>query len=121
MPGNFIKNGLWEYRNHKTRQLSGGFKRMLCFAGRYSTNPKNCFCLMNRLVGLDPYARRKMWQMIRNLHQQGLTFNGTHFPIWKKHKCLCSQSGIYRKGCSARGLKLRKTGFYNLTLCGRSF
>lgn len=91
------KCGLWEYRNHKTRQLSGGFKRMLMLCRALLPNPK-IVLLDEPTVGLDPYARRKMWQMIRNLHQQGLTFIlTTHYM--EEAQMLCSRVAFMKKGC----------------------
>ena len=53
------KCGLWEYRNQKTRQLSGGFKRMLMLCRALLPNPK-IVLLDEPTVGLDPLARRMM-------------------------------------------------------------
>ena len=60
-------------------------------------NPK-IVLLDEPTVGLDPYARRKMWQMIRNLHQQGLTFIlTTHYM--EEAQMLCSRVAFMKKGC----------------------
>ena len=91
------KCGLWEYRNQKTRQLSGGFKRMLMLCRALLPNPK-IVLLDEPTVGLDPFARRMMWQMIRNLHQQGLTFIlTTHYM--EEAQMLCHRVAFMRKGC----------------------
>lgn len=91
------KCGLWEYRNQKTRQLSGGFKRMLMLCRALLPNPK-IVLLDEPTVGLDPLARRMMWQMIRNLHQQGLTFIlTTHYM--EEAQMLCHRVAFMRKGC----------------------
>lgn len=90
------KCGLWEYRNQKTRQLSGGFKRMLMLCRALLPNPK-IVLLDEPTVGLDPFARRMMWQMIRNLHQQGLTFIlTTHYM--EEAQMLCHRVAFMRKG-----------------------
>ena len=91
------KCGLWEYRNQKTRQLSGGFKRMLMLCRALLPNPK-IVLLDEPTVGLDPFARRMMWQMIRNLHQQGLTFIlTTHYM--EEAQMLCHRVAFMKKGC----------------------
>lgn len=91
------KCGLWEYRNQKTRQLSGGYKRMLMLCRALLPNPK-IVLLDEPTVGLDPFARRMMWQMIRDLHQQGLTFLlTTHYM--EEAQMLCHRVAFMRKGC----------------------
>ena len=91
------KCGLWEYRNQKTRQLSGGYKRMLMLCRALLPNPK-IVLLDEPTVGLDPFARRMMWQMIRDLHQQGLTFLLTTHYI-EEAQMLCHRVAFMRKGC----------------------
>ena len=91
------KCGLWEYRNQNTRQLSGGYKRMLMLCRALLPNPK-IVLLDEPTVGLDPFARRMMWQMIRDLHHQGLTFIlTTHYM--EEVQMLCHRVAFMRKGC----------------------
>ena len=91
------KCGLWEYRNQNTRQLSGGYKRMLMLCRALLPNPK-IVLLDEPTVGLDPFARRMMWQMIRDLHHQGLTFIlTTHYM--EEAQMLCHRVAFMRKGC----------------------
>ena len=91
------KCGLWEYRNQNTRQLSGGYKRMLMLCRALLPNPK-IVLLDEPTVGLDPFARRMMWQMIRDLNHQGLTFIlTTHYM--EEAQMLCHRVAFMRKGC----------------------
>lgn len=91
------KCGLWEYRNQNTRQLSGGYKRMLMLCRALLPKPK-IVLLDEPTVGLDPFARRMMWQMIRDLHHQGLTFIlTTHYM--EEAQMLCHRVAFMRKGC----------------------
>lgn len=91
------KCGLWEYRNQNTRQLSGGYKLLLMLCRALLPNPK-IVLLDEPTVGLDPFARRMMWQMIRDLHHQGLTFIlTTHYM--EEAQMLCHRVAFMRKGC----------------------
>ena len=68
---------------------------MLCRA--LLPNPK-IVLLDEPTVGLDPFARRMMWQMIRDLHHQGLTFIlTTHYM--EEAQMLCHRVAFMRKGC----------------------
>ena len=78
------KCGLWEYRNQNTRQLSGGYKRMLMLCRALLPNPK-IVLLDEPTVGLDPFARRMMWQMIRDN------------PLHVRSANALSQGSVYEK------------------------
>ena len=95
------KCGLWEYRNQNTRQLSGGYKRMLMLCRALLPNPK-IVLLDEPTVGLDPFARRMMWQMIRDLHHQG-TYIYFNNPLHGRSANALSQGSVYEKGMCVGG------------------
>ena len=65
--------GLYEHRKKLIRHLSGGMKRkvMLCRA----LLPKPEIILLDEpTVGLDPIFRHQMWDLLRQLNEQGVGF-----------------------------------------------
>jgi len=59
--------------------LSGGQKQKLGLALSMTNNPEVCF-LDEPTTGLDPHARRAIWNVIRNLQAEGRTvFLTTHY------------------------------------------
>ncbi len=70
---------LRKYERKKLRELSGGFKRRVGLASSISGQPKILF-LDEPTVGLDPKARRSLWEVIRKLKERGITiFLTTHY------------------------------------------
>ena len=63
---------LWDKRNAKTRELSGGMKRRVLIAKALSHRPKVLF-LDEPTAGVDVALRREMWQVVRDLRAQGVT------------------------------------------------
>ena len=91
------KVGLSKVAHKKMKKLSGGMKRRAGIAQAMLNNPK-ILILDEPTVGLDPFARRMMWQMIRDLHHQGLTFIlTTHYM--EEAQMLCHRVAFMRKGC----------------------
>jgi len=78
------------------RQLSGGMKRklMLCRA----LLPKPELVLLDEpTVGLDPFSRRQMWDLISGLNQQGMTFIlTTHYM--EEAQMLCKRIALIDEG-----------------------
>ncbi len=71
--------GLWEKRKALVRHLSGGQRRRLALASVLSHDPELIF-LDEPTTGLDPAARRKIWEIILDLKRQGKTiFLTTHY------------------------------------------
>lgn len=63
---------LTKYLNEKASILSGGYKQRFMIARSLMHNPE--FLILDEpTVGLDPHIRRQLWQIIKELKEQGLT------------------------------------------------
>ena len=63
---------LWDKRDARTRELSGGMKRRVLIAKALSHRPKVLF-LDEPTAGVDVALRREMWAVVRELSKQGVT------------------------------------------------
>ena len=71
--------GLSEKADARYDTLSGGQKQKLGLALALTNDPKVCF-LDEPTTGLDPQARRSIWEVIRELRNEGRTvFLTTHY------------------------------------------
>jgi ABC-2 type transport system ATP-binding protein len=87
---------LADRRGDKVKTLSGGMKRRLQIARALLHNPKILF-LDEPTVGLDPQTRRRLWEIIRGLNQQGMTMLlTTHYM--EEVEYLCDRIGILDQG-----------------------
>jgi ABC-2 type transport system ATP-binding protein len=87
---------LTDRMHERTRNLSGGMKRRLQIARALMHNPKVLF-LDEPTVGLDPQTRRRLWEIIRDLKQQGMTILlTTHYM--EEAETLCDRVGILDSG-----------------------
>jgi ABC-2 type transport system ATP-binding protein len=76
--------------------LSGGQKQKLGLALALTNNPEVCF-LDEPTTGLDPQARRSIWEVIRTLKREGRTvFLTTHYL--EEAELLADQVGIIHHG-----------------------
>lgn len=66
------KLGLWEKRDAKARELSGGMKRRLMIARALMHEPK-ILVLDEPTAGVDVELRKTMWEFIRELNKKGIT------------------------------------------------
>jgi len=64
--------GLWERRDARIRELSGGLKRRLVIA-RALVNRPDLLILDEPTTGLDPQSRHQVWDRVRTLRKQGKT------------------------------------------------
>ena len=64
--------GLWERRDDRIRELSGGLKRRLVIA-RALVNDPDLLILDEPTTGLDPQSRHQVWDRVRTLRKQGKT------------------------------------------------
>ncbi|MDA0674363.1 MAG: ABC transporter ATP-binding protein [Cyanobacteria bacterium] len=87
---------LSDRRDDKVKTLSGGMKRRLQIARALLHEPKILF-LDEPTVGLDPQTRRRLWEIIRGLNQQGMTMLlTTHYM--EEVEYLCHRVGILDQG-----------------------
>ncbi len=87
---------LAQRRDDLVKTLSGGMKRRLQIARALLHQPKILF-LDEPTVGLDPQTRRRLWEIIRDLNQQGMTMLlTTHYMDEVEY--LCDRIGIMDAG-----------------------
>lgn len=87
--------GLGPYQRTPARALSGGWKQRLALACSIIHTPEIVF-LDEPTSGVDPYSRRKIWDLIRYLASQRFTmFVTTHFIEEAEN---CDRIGIIAEG-----------------------
>jgi len=87
---------LIEHKNSFVMKLSGGQKQKLSIILALISNPKIIF-LDEITTGLDPKARRDMWNMIKDLQKEGRTvFLTTHYM--EEAEFLCNRVAIIDNG-----------------------
>ena len=70
---------LWDMRNKRFEALSGGMKQRVGIAMALASDPE-LFFLDEPTTGLDPQARRELWDTIKGLKRRGMTvFLTTHY------------------------------------------
>ena len=85
-----------EYADRTVTDLSGGIKRRLQIARALIHNPRILF-LDEPTVGLDAQSRRRLWELIRRMNQDGTTvFLTTHYI--EEAEELCGRIGVMNKG-----------------------
>jgi len=88
--------GLTEKRGAPVAKLSGGQRQRLFIALALVNQPELVF-LDELTTGLDPQARRSMWDLVRELRRQGRTvFLTTHFM--EEAERLCDRVAILDHG-----------------------
>ena len=88
--------GLTEKRSSAFGELSGGQKQRLFIALALINKPKIVF-FDELTTGLDPQARRSMWDLVRQIREQGCTvFLTTHFM--EEAERLCDRVLIIDRG-----------------------
>jgi ABC-2 type transport system ATP-binding protein len=88
--------GLTEKRNAYVSKLSGGQKQRLFIALSLLNDPELVF-LDELTTGLDPQARRAMWDLVREIREKGKTvFLTTHFM--EEAERLCDRVAILDQG-----------------------
>jgi ABC-2 type transport system ATP-binding protein len=79
--------GLWDRRNQRSRDLSGGMKRRLMIARALIHDPK-LLILDEPTAGVDIELRRSMWIFLRELNAAGTTIIlTTHYLEEAEHLC----------------------------------
>jgi len=88
--------GLADKRNAAFEKLSGGQKQRLFIALALINDPELVF-LDELTTGLDPQARRAMWDLVRGIRERGKTiFLTTHFM--EEAERLCDRVAIIDRG-----------------------
>ncbi|MDB5803267.1 MAG: transporter ATP-binding protein [Betaproteobacteria bacterium] len=87
---------LWEKRNSKIIELSGGMKRRVMIAKALSHEPELLF-LDEPTAGVDVNLRRDMWAMVRKLRDKGVTIVLTTHYIEEAQE-MADRVGVIDKG-----------------------
>jgi ABC-2 type transport system ATP-binding protein len=92
-----LKNlSLWDKRESKIRELSGGMKRRVMIAKALSHEPEVLF-LDEPTAGVDVELRRDMWNLVRDLRQTGVTVILTTHYIEEAEE-MADRIGVINKG-----------------------
>ena len=87
---------LWDRKDSKIMQLSGGMKRRVLIAKALSHEPQLLF-LDEPTAGVDVELRRDMWQMVRELRESGVTIILTTHYLEEAQE-MADRIGVLRKG-----------------------
>ena len=87
---------LEEKANAKPEELSGGQKQRFSIACALVNNPKVLF-LDEPTTGLDPQAKRNLWQLIKELNSDGMTIVLTTHNM-EEAEYLCDRIAIMDQG-----------------------
>lgn len=87
---------LWDKRKNRIMELSGGMKRRVLIAKALSHEPRILF-LDEPTAGVDVELRRDMWNMVRELRQQGVTIILTTHYIEEAEE-MADRIGVINKG-----------------------
>jgi ABC-2 type transport system ATP-binding protein len=87
---------LWDKKDSKIMQLSGGMKRRVMIAKALSHEPEILF-LDEPTAGVDVELRKEMWELVRQLRQQGTTIILTTHYIAEAEE-MADRIGVISKG-----------------------
>jgi ABC-2 type transport system ATP-binding protein len=109
---------LWDKKDSKIMQLSGGMKRRVLIAKALSHEPTILF-LDEPTAGVDVELRHDMWRMVRELRQNGVTIILTTHYIEEAEE-MADRIGIINKGqivvIEDKDVLMRRLGKRQLTL-----
>ena len=88
--------GLLDKADSRVKQLSGGQKQRFTVAASLVNDPE-LVILDEPTTGLDPQARRNLWELVRDIHQGGATvILTTHYM--EEAETLCHRLAIMDQG-----------------------
>lgn len=87
---------LWDKRNERSRNLSGGMKRRLMIARALMHEPQ-LLILDEPTAGVDIELRRSMWNFLKEINKQGITIILTTHYL-EEAEMLCRNIGIINQG-----------------------
>ncbi|SCW45534.1 ABC-2 type transport system ATP-binding protein [Sphingobium faniae] len=109
---------LWDKRNSKILELSGGMKRRVMIAKALSHEPRVLF-LDEPTAGVDVELRRDMWKLIGELRETGVTIILTTHYIEEAEE-MADRVGVINKGelmlVEDKDVLMRKLGQKTLTI-----
>jgi ABC-2 type transport system ATP-binding protein len=109
---------LWDKRNAKIMELSGGMKRRVMIAKALSHEPIILF-LDEPTAGVDVELRQDMWAMVRRLRENGVTIILTTHYIEEAEE-MADRVGVINKGelivVEEKAALMHKLGKKQLTL-----
>ena len=109
---------LWDKKDDRIMQLSGGMKRRVLIAKALSHEPQILF-LDEPTAGVDVELRQDMWQMVRDLRASGVTIILTTHYI-EEAEMMADRIGVINQGelilVEEKAELMRKLGIKQLTL-----
>ncbi|MCY0148052.1 ABC transporter ATP-binding protein [Hoeflea sp. G2-23] len=90
------KLSLWDKRDAKTMELSGGMKRRVLIAKALCHEPRVLF-LDEPTAGVDVELRKEMWEVVRQLKDDGVTIILTTHYI-DEAEAIADRVGVIRSG-----------------------
>ncbi len=98
--------GLWEKRQSRARELSGGMKRRLMIARALVHDPR-LLILDEPTAGVDIETRRSMWTFLRQINAEGTTIILTTHYL-EEAESLCRTIGIIDDGLLIEHASMRR-------------
>ena len=109
---------LWDKKDLKLRQLSGGMKRRVLIAKALSHEPQILF-LDEPTAGVDVELRQEMWKVVKSLRETGVTIILTTHYI-EEAEALADRVGVINQGeiiiVEEKNELLKKMGQKTLTV-----
>jgi ABC-2 type transport system ATP-binding protein len=109
---------LWDKKDNKIMELSGGMKRRVMIAKALSHEPKILF-LDEPTAGVDVELRKEMWDLVRRLRESGVTIILTTHYIAEAQE-MADRIGVLLKGelvlVEGKAALMRKLGKKQLIL-----
>ncbi len=88
--------GMEDFRRMRVSQLSGGLKQRFSIVAALVNDPEVVF-LDEPTTGLDPVARRNLWELVRSIKEQGKTVILTSHYL-EEVEALCERVAIIKEG-----------------------